>query len=380
MVKLLIQAAAAAISVFMTVSALAASGDLIWRFETRGAIWGDVALQGETAYFGSDDGHMYALKVKEKTLVWRYKTGGFVRSKAAFHGPRVYFTSDDGFLYALQKHTGQLLWKFDLGDGALTRNLPSNDPPGDFDWGKSSPVVRGKHLYVGSATGSVYALDTRNGSVLWRFQATDRVRGAPTVAGNLVYISSWDKHVYALRRDSGHLQWKQAVGDRIVSTPAVIDGRLIVGARDAMLHAWQAKTGEYAWTYTHKDGSWVESSAVAGDGKTFFIGSSDGRKLSKFSSATGAEIWSFATTGWTWGTPVVANGRVYVGSTGTTQAWQPLKGGFFAIDARTGKELWRYEDFPTTGYVDGGVNSAPAVAFGRVLVGAVDGNLYVFEE
>lgn len=369
------------VALVFPVIAHAASGDLLWRLPVGSAIWGDIKVDGQIAYFGSDDGNLNAVDIQGRQLVWQFHTKGRVRSAPAFKGQLLYFSSDDGYLYCLDKTTGQLHWKLDLGDGEAPRNLPGNEAPWDFDWGKSSPVVQGNRVFIGSANGYLYAVNAKNGDLLWRFQAQDRVRATPVVQGNVVYLSSWDTHVYAVTAAKGELLWKRPTGGRVVSAPALIDGKVIVGSRDARLHAWSAKTGEPAWTHVYTDGSWVESSAVPGEQRgTFFIGSSDAFKLSKFDAASGKELWSFRTTGWTWGTPTVANGTVYIGSTGADVYWQTVKRGFFAVDTITGQLRWSYQPAEAEGYVHGGVHAAPAVKDGQVFVGDLDGHLYVFEE
>lgn len=360
----------------------AESGDLLWKFETQGAIWGDIKIRQNTAYFGSDDHHLYAVNIKTQQLRWKLLTGGIVRSAPAFKAGKVFFTSDDGYLYALNKNNGSLIWKLDIGDGDLVRNGPSYGPPWDFDWAKSSPTIKGGTLFVGSANGKLYAVDYHTGDIEWTFAAGDRLRGTPTVKGPLVYISSWDKHVYAINRHNGRQIWKYAAGDRFVSTPSVIDGKIIIGNRDAHIHALNAKTGELVWKYFYPSWSWVESSAIPGDEEgTFFIGSSDAKKLSKFDSNTGTEIWSAAITGWGWGTPALSDDTVYIGYTGADLYWQPIMRGFQAVDAESGEVLWSYEPAHVEeGYMHGGVHSRPAVKFGMVFVGDLDGTLYVFEE
>lgn len=369
------------ISVSAASSALAESGDLLWQFQTNGSISGGLEVNGDAVYFGSDDGHLYALDVTTRELNWKFSTSAMVRSAPAFYGRQVLFTSDDGYLYSVDKHNGERLWQFDLQDGQLDRYPPAAYAPWEFDWGKSSPVTIGNRVYVGSADGHLYAIDARDGSLLWKFQAADRVRGTPVVHGNWVYFSSWDHNVYALDATTGNLRWKQSTGDRIVSSPAYIEGKIIIGSRDANLYTWNAKTGEQIWNLAYSGGSWVESSAVAGETEgTFFIGSSDARKLFKFNTNSGAEVWSFSTTGWTWGTPRVANGTVYIGSTGVENAGRPIDGGFFAVDAQSGELRWSYQPAKSDAYLSGGVLGTPAVVGGQVFVGDLDGTVYVFEE
>ncbi len=74
-------------------------------------------------------------------------------------------------------------------------------------------------------------------------------------------------------------------------------------------------------------------------------------------------LWSFQTAGRVVGSPTVAGGRVYVGST---------DGRLLALDARSGELRW---EFRTGGAVD----STPAVAGGRVLFGSRDGRFYALD-
>ncbi|WNO08263.1 PQQ-binding-like beta-propeller repeat protein [Teredinibacter sp. KSP-S5-2] len=372
------------IALLLTVStpSLAGSGELLWKYKADGAIWGDVVVRGKTAYFGSDDNHMYAVDIGRQSLKWKAKTRGIVRSTPAFKRGHIYFTSDDGFLYALDKRTGALSWRLDLGDGDFVRNGPSNEPPWDYDWSKSSPVVAGQTLYVGSATGTFYAVNPYSGEVKWTYKVSTPIRATPSVFGKYVYFTNLGGEVTALNRKNGSVYWVFATGGRVVSQPSVIDGKVIVGGRDAHLYGINALTGELDWKYFYTDGSWVESSAIPGDEEnTFFIASSDAKKVSKFDSTTGVEIWNTPMPGWSWGTPRLADDVLYIGSTATDDYWQPISRGFKAIDAETGDVLWQYQPAHVEqGFVNGGVHARPAVKFGKVFVGDVDGHLYVFEE
>lgn len=71
----------------------------------------------------------------------------------------------------------------------------------------------------------------------------------------------------------------------------------------------------------------------------------------------------FLTNGDVPSSPAVAGTVVYVGSE---------DGKFYAVDCKTGKEIWEY----ATG---GMITSSPAVDNGMVYVGSEDGKLYAFE-
>jgi len=75
---------------------------------------------------------------------------------------------------------------------------------------------------------------------------------------------------------------------------------------------------------------------------------------------TGAELWTYAAGDQVDSSPAVANGVVYFSSG---------DGNVYALNATTGAPLWRY----TTGFV---VTSSPAVANGVVYISSWDHNLY----
>ena len=57
-----------------------------------------------------------------------------------------------------------------------------------------------------------------------------------------------------------------------------------------------------------------------------------------------------------------------------------LRSGFFALDAATGREKWRFTPRAVQGYVTGGVMSSPEIVDGVVYVGALDGRIYALKE
>lgn len=73
--------------------------------------------------------------------------------------------------------------------------------------------------------------------------------------------------------------------------------------------------------------------------------------------------WSFHTSGMVIGSPAVADGTAYVGST---------DGNFYAVDATTGKQKWKSE-------IKSRITSSAAVAGGNVYFGAYDGRFYALD-
>lgn len=361
--------------------AQATPGSKLWEFRAGGQIWGSLAHESGTLYFGSDDHRLYALDTTSRKLKWSFQTGGKVRAQPAIAGDRVFVPSDDGFLYAVDRATGRQLWRFDLKASDLHRRPPSADHS-YFDFLQSSPVVHEGRVYVGSLNGALFAVDAATGKLAWNIGTLDAIRGNPVIHGGRVYFGSWDDHLYAIDLKTQKLVWRVDTGGIVQSTPAIDQGRVVVGNRSAKLIAYEAETGKEAWRHDYTDGSWVESSAIAANG-ILYVGSSDSLKLSAIAADSGREAWQFKTGGWTWATPVLANGTLYVGAlSGYPYYFEgvTLRHGFHAIDAATGREKWSFTPPPVAGYVTGGVAGSPVIAGGTVYVGALDGRIYALRE
>jgi eukaryotic-like serine/threonine-protein kinase len=138
-----------------------------------------------------------------------------------------------------------------------------------------------------------------------------------------------------------------------------------------------------AWIF-HTDGRFIGSPAVAGG--LLFIGSTNG-SLYAVHVADGRQAWKVATGGRICATPAVAGGLVYVTS---------YDGNVYAFDAANGKQRWRFATRGERRFAVAHLNglepandvmpdpfdfyqSSPTVALGTVFVGSGDGNVYALD-
>ena len=354
----------------LTVAAAADIGGRVasprWTFKTGGPIWSSPAVAGDSVYFGSADGSVYALDASSGKVLWQFETAGPVYGSPTVDGAAVYVLSDDGYLYKLNRATGDTLWHFDTHGGKVRRAA--------YDRTSSRAVVAGGMVYVGSANGSLYALDPANGAERWHFEAGDGIRGSPALADGRVFFGSSDGVVYALDAGNGSLEWQYDTTKPVVSTPLVLDGLVYVGSRNANFYAFDAATGRVKWQKFFWT-SWVESSARGRDG-VIYIGSSDYTRLFALDAKSGQEQWRFNTRGEAWPDPEVTDKLVYTGGVGYAKF--PRQAGFYAVARDSGQVVWSYPmpvAAPPTG---NGVASSPAAADGSVYFGGLDGVFYAF--
>lgn len=347
----------------------------VWTYQTDAPVWGDAASDGTAAFIGSTDGSLYSIDVATGELNWVHKTGGAIFSRPLIHEEHIYVLVDDGFLYKLSKETGDREWLFNTESSGWIRGLPDDEKPG-YDSMSSAPIISGSVVYAGSPSGYVFAIDKDSGGEIWRFQTGAPILSIPAIENDVLFVGSLDHHVYAIHKRSGELIWKYDTGQVVVSSPAVKDGIVIIGSRSATLTALQSTNGEPIWKHYFWF-SWVESSGVFLD-DTFYIGSSDLQLLKAINPDDGQLLWSYDTGGSPWTTPAVSDKTVFSGVFGNSNYFIDHRGGFVAIDRKTGFEKWRYVMNPRPDTHIYGVVSSPVVAKGKVVFGGLDGLIYGF--
>ncbi len=323
----------------------------------------------------------------------------------------------DGKLYALNAQTGAILWSTQLG----------NTANGAFIW--DSPVIANGNIYIGLSSfgdcpvvqGQLFKIASANGAIQNTFNIVANgclgggQWGTPTVdvAQGIVYVATgnadpsctnepYAQAVVALNVSnlSEIAAWQiptasaQATGDAdFGSTPtlftatinSVVTPMVGVVSKDGAFYAFQRVTTAFTGVWAPL---WTDAIANAGDcpdcgggsiapasydGTNLYIAGGDVTingvacqgSLSAVNPATGAFVWQHCfTDGHVLAAVTTANG-VVIASRGST---------FGVYNAATGALLYQYTD--STPYST--FYSAATISNGRIYIGNLDGNLYVF--
>jgi outer membrane protein assembly factor BamB len=234
-------------------------------------------------------------------------------------------SNPDGFVIAMDARTGRQKWRF--------KSKPI----------EASPLLRGKRLFVGSWDGNVYALNARNGKVIWSSAIGSKVNASLAYANGRIFAADYTGTLHALDARTGRRIW--SAGDATefyYATPVAAYGRVYIGSTDGTMYAYGAKTGNLLWAKPL--GTYVYSSAAVFDRKVY-VGSYDG-KFFALDAATGDVRWQKEMPSSVHAPPVVMAGLVYVATCATcgSAAQRYVKTGVdstTAFNARTGKQVWR---------------------------------------
>jgi outer membrane protein assembly factor BamB len=176
----------------------------------------------------------------------------------------------------------------------------------------------------------------------------------------MVFTGSYDRNLYALTT-KGKEVWHFPTGGEVASSPFIYENMVLVGSRDGYLYAMDRKTGKNLWRF--KTGNWVVASPLASNGK-IYIGSFDGNMYCI--STEGKEVWRFRTGAEIWAlhqSSATHKRTLYFSS---------MDGYLYALNAETGKELWKAK----TGKYGNAIQ--PFVNERFVLQPSRDGILYAF--
>ena len=216
-------------------------------------------------------------------------------------------------------------------------------PGGTQAYGNPS-IVAGR-VFVGSDSGTVYALDAETGCTYWSFKADGGVRAAPSVgrAGNrdAVYIGDLKANVFALDAVTGELIWKKQVDThafaRVTGAPTLANGRLYVPVSSVE----EVPAAQASYECCTFRGSVVALEAATGAQvwKSYTVQETP-QELGKNSKGTrlwgpaGAAVWSAPTIDTKRGAVYVGTGNSYTGPAVKTSD------SIVAFDLKTGKMLW----------------------------------------
>jgi outer membrane protein assembly factor BamB len=362
-------------------------GDRLYLQNTSGS---GAAMQERLMAFNADTGK----------LLWEHKYNLFTSDvpphRIAWASPavdpatgNVFAFSGNGLLMSLSPQ-GKLLWERSLAEefGMWTTH-----------GGRvSSPVVDGNQLIVSGLTfmwgqqslgaHRFISFDKSNGQVIWvsapEGRPTDTIYANPYIAdvsGTRMFFSGGsDGAMHAIKAATGEPVWNWRVSQRGLNTAALMLGQDVIVTHSeenlgtsemGMIAAIPAAS---KGTLTDKDARWIVRGVQAGyaspvsDGERIYA-LDNGGVLFAFDAKTGKALWHLPLGTIAKASPVLADGKLYVGTENTGDAG----GKFFIIRPHADKAEILDQDWLGTPQKSELIVASPIVARGRVYVASMDG-------
>lgn len=341
---------------------------LLWRQEGVYGLdnFGTATFKDGVLYAPSKgDNEVYALDASTGRIIWVHAVrqcdgSPYIDSDAIYvgecSGPNGEPTPQPKAL-ALNRTSGNIIWSF--------------TEPNDAPW-VGSPVVNGELVYYTTLGTGVYALNKTDGNEVWH-QNVGKVVCSAAYDNGLLFASAYDPQgQYAFNASTGEVVWNQTYGSSWDSSPVVYEGTVIQVAGtstrgNVSTYVLNETNGQLIRRFEGRGG---QSTPLVHDGR-IFIPSQYGIVWA-YDFAAGTELWhtaglltrtpNLARPDLSYCSPVLANGIIL---------HQSLSGTFYAINETTGSILWSTE---LQGYGFG----SPSVADDKVFV-MNDFALYAFK-
>lgn len=303
------------------------------------------------------------------TLAWTKNVGAnlYMTSPLIYQG-NVFVTSVDedlqgkGAIYALNGKDGSVLWKYPVRNSV-----------------KNTIAMDGGRIYAQDAQGYLYAIEAATGKLVWEKALS--VAGLPAiieglVADNGIVYAGTGKGLCASDGASGKALWTNTdwgQGEGTTSTWALNNNILVSGAQWRGLYANDATTGKLLWVGT-KDGLRNRGASPAfhgnllylvSDASMFVLDATTGKVIVRKPMPFSVDVTS---------TPLLTDKEIIFGS---------VRDGLVALDNETFEIKWNFKTADALVYTSpysrktsSTIETSPILAGDIVFVGASDGTFY----
>ncbi|TXH21756.1 MAG: pyrrolo-quinoline quinone [Chitinophagaceae bacterium] len=261
-------------------------------------------INGSTCvFFGSSDGHVYALNTNNGQPIWSFNAKGIIHSSPTIHNNKIFIGNANGVFYAIDATNGKEIWKYKTGE-----------QPGMSGILASAVVHDGKVIF-GAKDAHLYALDENNGHLKWRYNAGIAwIIGTAIIKNNTIYVGTSDSYLLlAIDAATGVEKEKFNVNGYIFATPTIYKNNIYIGDFTGRIF----EVSEQPFSSFSNSWSTLSRSRLAKDilknDKIDFLFASKGKNLDipMNSVRTMDDIYSLGSFA---SSPLVEKGIMYIGS------------------------------------------------------------------
>lgn len=234
----------------------------------------------------------------------------------------------------------------------------------------STPALTQELIIFGSENGDESAIN-RKGEFVWKYSTRREVVSAIKVADNMVFFGSTNNTFYALDQ-AGQEVWKYTTLGRIKGDPLVLGKTVVVGSYDKYVYGLSKVKGSRLWTFPPMPGVGEAAPPPAATPTPVAAKPAGAAPAGTAPAAEPVQpVVERVEPGdaFSYSSPIAVGNMVVLGN---------LDGHLYALEAETGKFLWR---FKTDGAdVRKGVTSTVLEHGDSLVFGANDGFVYAISK
>lgn len=190
----------------------AKTGELLWKFPTREALWASPVILNGVVYQSGLDHSLYALELKTGKLIWEIDLGGPALSTPVADPQGVLFaTTLNKEVLAIEVSDGSVVWRDKLAGNVWNAGL----------------LVEGK-LYLCNDANQLVIRETTDGKEINRITLNGKITASPVLAGESIVVVTEGGEVVAFSKDGQTREWSGTLKGKLYSTPVVAGEKIVV--------------------------------------------------------------------------------------------------------------------------------------------------------
>lgn len=370
----------------------ASDGTLLWHYQGLsgsrfggGGIGIDPLVDSGVVYISTGDqsgqNFVSALQASDGMLLWRYKLPGnksiALAELQVINGVIYIGTGDQAgqnFVSALRTSDGMLLWHYKLPGNALTTLTGLHVVKGVAYISTEDKSSTGTYLH-----GTVYALQSSDGTLLWQYQANGQLAGIGIGNGRVdVFTFDYSETNSALISTSlimlgssdGKFLWQHKYGE--IYGAQEINGVVYIGTsttfqlQSGTVYALRANDGSILWQH-QTSGAYQLVGVNKGVVYIAFQPNDTSHLVQALRASDGTLLWQKQFQGHLQSFSIIESGDMFYVITGTLNTYPPTHA-VYALRSSDGAVLWNYEK-------QRGIVSRREVKDGVLYLGISEGNL-----
>lgn len=264
----------------------------------------------------------------------------------------IVYVAYQAHVYAIRAENGTEIWRFPKeADNKISFFAPPALSPD------------GSQLIAGGFNHILYSLNPESGSEQWRFEESKYpFIAAPLITEDSIFAPTNGHLLYALDRQ-GKKRWEFKTNAPIWATPTYDpDCKCIyVAGLDHFIYAIRVSDGNLLWQTDRLEGAIASSPVLSEEGILYF--GTFGNLFHAFDTRTRADIWTYTTANWIWGSPLLVEDQVIL---------TDLSGNVIALESMTGRELWKVG-------IGAAITAAPIRHNNTIYLGTEAGDFYAID-
>tara|TARA_B100001057_G_scaffold38104_1_gene34354 strand:- start:2545 stop:3843 length:1299 start_codon:yes stop_codon:yes gene_type:complete len=176
------------------------SGEQLWSKSHNTTFNSEIKIDGNKVYVIDANNILLCFSLVDGSKLWEFNSDKeLIKSQkklsVVYDDKKIFFNNSKGDIYALDKKNGNLLW--------ITNIRDADENSQSFLMKTSKIVLNDKKLFLSNNKNNIFSLDSNSGFINWKQNVNSDLK--PIIVGNLILSISLDGYFFLIDKNSGNI-------------------------------------------------------------------------------------------------------------------------------------------------------------------------------